>query len=148
MGDPLSGIRLREIADGLVEICPDGKIADPQFFGKQTAEHRRPGIFALHDMVVVPGDHDAAVSARLFLLQDPQRILCHHPVALCVQRAGIVNIFPKLDILEQNVRRMDRLCILRQQLLFDCGDNLCTLLGGIAVRIIACFAVPYLLKFG
>ena len=85
---------------------------------------------------------------RLFLLQNPQRILCHHPVTLCVQLAGIVNIFPKLDILEQNVREMDRLCILWRQLLFDCGDDLCALLGGIAVRIIARFAVPHLLKCG
>ena len=65
--DALTGIRLRKIANGLVEICPNGKIAAAQFFGKQTAEHRRPGIFALHDMVVVPGNQDAAVFACLLL---------------------------------------------------------------------------------
>ena len=127
MRDALTGIRLRKIANGLVEICPNGKIAAAQFFGKQTAEHRRPGIFALHDMVVVPGDQDATVSACLLLQQDPKGVLCHHSVALCVQLAGIVCIFPKLDILEQNIREMDRLRILRRQLLFDRSDDLCTL---------------------
>ena len=67
MGEPLSGIRLREITNGLVEICADGEITVAKIFGKQTAEYRCPGILALHDMVVVPGDHDAAVSAHLFL---------------------------------------------------------------------------------
>ena len=83
---------------------------------------------------------------RLFLLQDPQCILRHHPVTLCVQLAGIVYVFTKLDVLEQYVREMDRLYIVRRQLIFGCGDDLRALLGGAAVRVIVRFAVPQLFK--
>ena len=41
---------------------------------------------------------------------------------------------------------MDRLRILRRQLIFDCGDDLRALLGGIAVCIGARFAAPQLFK--
>lgn len=54
-------------------------------------------------MVVVSGDHNPAISPRLLLLQDPQRVLCHHPVALRVQLVRVIYVLAKLDILEQNM---------------------------------------------